>query len=78
MTTKGYTKWQQLNMDQCHKWCAIRIGTWPPLFILYVNDITDGVQSTLEMFADDSKLYRNIHNQHDTEILQRDLDFISN
>ena len=50
----------------------------PLLFILYVNDITDGVQSTLEMFADDSKLYRVIQNQHDTEILQRDLDFISN
>ena len=30
----------------------------PLLFILYANDITDGVQSTLEMFADDSKLYR--------------------
>ena len=38
----------------------------PLLFILYVNDITDGVQSTLEMFADDSKLYRTIHNQHMT------------
>ena len=48
------------------------------LFILYVNDITDDVQSTLEMFADNSKLYRTIHNQHDTEILQWDLDFISN
>ena len=30
MTTKGYTKWQQLKMDQCHKWCATGIGTWPP------------------------------------------------
>ena len=30
----------------------------PLLFILFVNDITDGLKSTLEMFADDSKLYR--------------------
>ena len=29
----------------------------PLLFLLYVNYITDGVQSTLEMFAHDSKLY---------------------
>ena len=32
------------------------------LFILYVIDITDGVQSTIEMVADDSKLYRIIQN----------------
>ena len=37
----------------------------PLLFILYVNDITDGVQSTLEMFANDSKLYRTIKDPHD-------------
>ena len=66
------------------KWINVTSGVpqgsvlGPLLFILYVNDITDGVQSTLEMFADDSKLYRAIHNQHDTEILQRDLNFISN
>ena len=28
------------------------------LYCTYVNDITDGVQSTLEIFANDSKLYR--------------------
>ena len=52
------------------KFCAIR----------YVNDITDGIQSTLEMFADDSKLYRiiSIWNPCDTETLQQDLNYISN
>jgi len=50
----------------------------PLLFILYVNDITDGLQSTLEMFADDSKLYRIIKTLRDVEILQEDLNFISN
>ena len=48
------------------------------LFILYVNDITDGLQSTLEMFADDSKLYRIIQTPQDVNILQEDLNFISN
>ena len=48
----------------------------PPLFILYVNDITDGILSTLEMFADDSKLYRIIRNPCDTETLQQDLNYI--
>ena len=41
------------------------------LLLFIVNDIIDGVQSTLEMFADDSKLYRIIHNPHDTEIYSR-------
>ena len=50
----------------------------PLLFILYVNDITDGLQSTLEMFADDSKLYRIIQTPEDVNILQEDLNFISN
>ena len=43
----------------------------------YVNDITDGVQSTLEIFADDSKLYRIIKYSHDVDTLQQDLNYIS-
>ena len=50
----------------------------PLLFILYVNDITDGLHSTLEMFADHSKLYRIIWNPCDSEALQQDLNHISN
>ena len=49
----------------------------PLLFILFVNDITDGVQGTLEMFADDSKLYITIKDPHDIDILQQDLNYIS-
>ena len=50
----------------------------PLLFLSYVNDITDGVQSTLEMFADDFKLYRIIKYSHDVDTLQQDLNCISN
>jgi len=50
----------------------------PLLFMLYINDITDGLQSTLEMLADDSKLYRIIKTPRDIEILQDDLNYISN
>ena len=49
----------------------------PLLFLLYVNDITDGLQSTLEIFADDSKLYRIIKYSHDVDTLQQDLNYIS-
>jgi len=45
---------------------------------LYVNNMTDGLKSTLEMFADDSKFYRIIEILKDVEILLEDLGFISN
>ena len=44
----------------------------------YSYDITDGLRSTLEMFAHDPKLYRIIEMPLDAEILQKDLDYISN
>ena len=50
----------------------------PLLFILHVNDITDGLQDILEMFANDSKLYRIIETTKDVEILQEHLNFKSN
>ena len=55
------------------KWIEVTSGVpqgsvlGPLLFILYVNDITNGVQSTIEMFADDSKLYRIIQKPCDTD-----------
>ena len=49
----------------------------PMLFLLYINDINNAITSQIKHFADDSVLYRNIHNQNDQEILQNDLDTIS-
>ena len=47
------------------------------LFLLYVNDIPDLVQSNLKMFADDIKIYRAIYNISDGTLLQQDLDKLS-
>ena len=47
------------------------------LFLLYINDINNAITSQIKLFADDSVLYRNIHNQSDQVILQNDLDTIS-
>ena len=49
----------------------------PMLFLLYINDINNAITSQIEIFADYSVLYRNIHNQNDQVILQNDLDTIS-
>ena len=45
----------------------------PVLFLLYINDITDQIQSTMLLFADDSIVYREIKNTCDHALLQQDL-----
>ena len=47
------------------------------LFLLYINDINNAITSQIKFFADDSVLYRNIHNKDDQVILQNDLGTIS-
>ena len=42
----------------------------PLLFILYVNDISDGCSSTVSSFADDVKIFRKIKSASDSNILQ--------
>jgi hypothetical protein len=46
----------------------------PLLFLIYINDITKSIQSTIKLFADDALLYRKIENPIDHDTLQEDLD----
>jgi len=50
----------------------------PLFFLVYINDINKEVESTLRLFADDSLLYRQIKSPEDQNILQRDIDKLSN
>ena len=45
----------------------------PLLFVCYVNDMPENITSTAYMFADDTKMYRNIKTHIDREVLQSDL-----
>ena len=45
----------------------------PLLFLIYINDLLDGISSGGKLFADDSKLFRKISSQTDRQILQEDL-----
>ena len=49
----------------------------PTLFLLYINDICDDLQSTIRLFADDCVIYKEICNEYDHHILQRDLQRLS-
>jgi len=46
----------------------------PLLFLLYINDITDGISSEICLFADNYILYRQIRTHDDCITLQHDID----
>ena len=45
----------------------------PILFLMFINDISEGVSNTLKLFADDSKIYKTIKSHQDALELQNDL-----
>ena len=45
----------------------------PLLFLLYINNITQGISSKMRLFADDCLVYREISSDQDTIALQHDL-----
>jgi hypothetical protein len=48
----------------------------PLLFLLFINDISDHIDSHMRLFADDSIIYREINNIDDCHKLQKDLDTV--
>ena len=45
----------------------------PILFLPYINDINENIQSSIRLFADDSIIYGKINSNIDHQILQTDL-----
>ena len=43
------------------------------LFLVYVNDLLDGLSSNGKLFADDVKIYRRMRSPDDMSCLQKDL-----
>ena len=49
----------------------------PTLFPIYINDLVNDIQSTVQLFADDCLIYRPILTSADHQILQEDLQKLS-
>ena len=48
----------------------------PNLFLLYVNELPSWIQSSINMFADDTKVWRVIETDLDYTALQMDIDVL--
>ena len=46
----------------------------PILFLIYINDLEDGISSKVLKFADGTKVFRKVTNDTDKQSLQDDLD----
>ena len=66
--------------EEFSSWVPVKSGIpqgsvmGPLLFVVFINDMPDMIDSMCLLFADDAKVYREIASQEDKEILQRDLD----
>ena len=52
-------------------------GTVPILFVIFVNDLTDDLTSMTKLFADDTKVYREVNNCEDASSLQKDVETLT-
>ena len=50
----------------------------PILFIIYINDLEQGLTSKISKFADDTKLGKGITSDADISNLQKELDELAN
>ena len=48
----------------------------PLLFLIFVNDLSDWVKSSMLMFADDTNIWNKIKDTGDSDLLQQDLNML--
>ena len=46
----------------------------PVLFLVFIDDLEEGLLCEVLKFADDTKIFRRVDSEEDREVLQRDLD----
>jgi len=46
----------------------------PILFLIYINDLDNGIKNSILKFADDTKIFSAVNNDSDRRLLQKDLD----
>ena len=65
-------------MVTCQGWCATRYHPWSAFFLIYINDLSDDLVSTIKLFADDTSLFSVVHDSNvSANELNNDLQKIS-
>ena len=65
------------------EWSPVRSGVpqWsvlgPVLFVIFINDLDEGVINHILKFADDTKLFSQVSTYEDAEKLQKDLSTVN-
>ena len=68
-----YSSWQYINAD-----VPQRSIVYPLLFLLYINDIVDNIQSQVRLFADDTSMFLIVDNAIESaDIRNRDMNTIT-
>ena len=68
---------------QCSNWQPILAGVpqgsilGPLFFLIYINDLPDGLKSNVKLFADDTSLFSVVKNKESASDLTNNLDMIS-
>ena len=69
--------------DKFSSWAAVKSGIpqgsvlGPTLFVIFINDMPEVIESVCQLFADDAKIFRSVKSPEDNLKLQNDLDKLS-
>ena len=51
-------------METYKIWCSTRLGSWPLLFLIFINDLPDNLICNPKLFADDVSLNAVMYEQN--------------
>ena len=68
--------WLFVRLEAGDQWVASGSVLGPLLFVMYINDLDDGVENWISKYADDTKVGGVVENEEDSQSLQRDLGYL--